>query len=98
MWNPVYYMAPVVLGKYQDLFDEYSMTAFGVKDRQPRWQSCVEATLTTFGLAMSRPFVEEVYDETAKSMVCAEVVFKTYSSLRYQKIIDKVKSEIFLVL
>ncbi|XP_066922489.1 endothelin-converting enzyme 2-like isoform X2 [Clytia hemisphaerica] len=68
MWNAVKVMAPVVLGKYQDIMDEYFMTAFGTKDRQPRWETCIGSTLGAFGYALSRPFVEEVYDKTAKEM------------------------------
>ena len=62
-------MAPVILGKYQDIMDDYFMTSFGTKDRQPRWETCIGSTLGAFGYALSRPFVEEVYDKTAKAMV-----------------------------
>ena len=62
-------MAPVVLGKYQDIMDDYFMTAYGTKERQPRWETCIGSTLGAFGYALSRPFVEEVYDRTAKAMV-----------------------------
>ena len=75
MWNAVKIMAPVVLGKYQDVMDEYFMTAFGTKDRQPRWEICIGSTLGAFGNALSRPFVEEVYDKTAKTMVYTLFMF-----------------------
>lgn len=69
IWQAVKVMAPVVLGKYQDVTDDYFMTAFGTKDRQPRWEICIGSTLGAFGYALSRSFVEEVYDRTAKTMV-----------------------------
>lgn len=62
-------MSPVVLGKYQEIMDDYFMTAFGTKSRQPRWEICIGSTLGAFGYAISVPFVEEVYDKTAKTMV-----------------------------
>lgn len=62
-------MAPVILGKYQDIMDDYFMTSFGTKDRQPRWETCIGSTLGAFGYALARPFVEQVYDKTAKAMV-----------------------------
>ncbi|XP_057304506.1 endothelin-converting enzyme homolog [Hydractinia symbiolongicarpus] len=68
IWQAVKVMAPVVLGKYQDVTDDYFMTAFGTKDRQPRWEICIGSTLGAFGYALSRSFVEEVYDRTAKTM------------------------------
>ena len=80
MWNAVKVMAPVVLGKYQDIRDEYFMTAFGTKDRQPRWETCIGSTLGAFGYALSRPFVEEVYDKTAKAMVGSSQLFTLCSN------------------
>lgn len=70
MWNAVKIMAPVVLGKYQDIMDEYFMAAFGVKEQQPRYEICVGSTLGALGYVLSIPFVEEVYDKAAKTMVC----------------------------
>ena len=72
-------MAPVILGKYQDIMDDYFMTSFGTKDRQPRWETCIGSTLGAFGYALSRPFVEEVYDKTAKAMVSKKSFFTPIS-------------------
>lgn len=68
MWHAVHTMAPIVLGKYQDIFDDYYMSKYGIKDRQPRWEICIGDTLSAFGHALARPFVDKVYDKTAKDM------------------------------
>ena len=62
-------MAPVVLGKYQDILDEYQLAAYSISDRQPRWEVCISSTLRNFGYALGLPFIEKVYDKTAKNMV-----------------------------
>ncbi|NP_001296678.1 endothelin-converting enzyme 1-like [Hydra vulgaris] len=68
IWQAVNVMAPLVLGKYQEIFDEYQLEAYSLTDRPPRWEVCISSTLRYFGYALGRPFVEKVYDKTAKTM------------------------------
>ena len=57
------------MGPYQDFMDEYYMTVHQIKSRPPRWETCISNTMNSFGYGMARPFVEQVYDKTAKTMV-----------------------------
>lgn len=82
MWQAVKVMAPVVLGKYKDIIDEYQMDVSDTQTPTPRWEVCVTSTLRVFADALSRPFVKEVYDVTAKTMSTEMIkavkeVFKT---------------------
>lgn len=79
MWHAVKLMAPVVMGPYQDFMDDYYRTVHQIKSRPPRWETCITNTMNSFGYGMARPFVEQVYDKTAKTMVCCTVV-STFSN------------------
>lgn len=69
MWHSVKVMMPEVLGRYKEIIDEYQMEVFGTKVPSPRWEVCVKRTLRVFAAALARPFVKDVYDSTAKTMV-----------------------------
>ena len=69
MWHSVKVMIPEVLGRYKEIIDEYQMEVSGTKVPSPRWEVCVTGTLRVFAGALARPFVKDVYDSTAKTMV-----------------------------
>ena len=68
MWHGVGLMAPVVQGRFQEFMDDYLKSVHGIKSRAPRWETCIANTMRSFGVGLSRPFVDRVYDKAAKEM------------------------------
>ena len=62
-------MVPEVQGRYKEIIDEYQMEVSDTKVPSPRWEVCVTRTLRVFADVLARPFVKDVYDSTAKTMV-----------------------------
>jgi len=44
----------------------------GTSSARARWRQCVDYSTSTMGLAVGRMFVEETFDESAKSKVRRE--------------------------
>ncbi|XP_060577796.1 neprilysin-like isoform X2 [Ruditapes philippinarum] len=54
--------------RFRDLITEYNEVVYGTSASTARWKSCVDYTVSLFGMAVGHMFVKETFDESAKSV------------------------------
>ena len=73
-WHLVHAEAPLLAKAFLDEhFHFYGQILTGVKELQPRWKRCVEATDGDLGFALGQKYVEQIFPPEAKARTLAMV-------------------------
>ena len=69
MWKVVKTFGSVLLGKYKEAYNEYYTAIQGTTAEDPRWETCLSSTSSSFGFALGRLFVDKSFQTSARTMV-----------------------------
>ncbi|XP_064642722.1 membrane metallo-endopeptidase-like 1 isoform X4 [Lineus longissimus] len=67
VWRITQYRVSNLPLKYRELTNQYNKVIFGSGVERPRWRTCVSYVQDRLGWSVGRLFVEEYFDDTAKS-------------------------------